>query len=89
MKTDSYLIKVLIGFDQFANVLLGGEVGVTLSTRAYLKSFNSKPWNYFRKFVDFLFSWDMQSHCEKSYYWERGMKVRWLQETQKHVKDEG
>ena len=86
MKTDSYLLKVLIAFDQFANTLLGGEVGVTLSSRAYLNSSTSKPWNYFRKGVDFLFSWDMPNHCEKSFNWERKEKIAWLRETDKVVK---
>ena len=61
-----YLYNILIGIDQFANVVLGGSPDETISTRVYR---HREHWaaGASVKFIDFLFSWHEKDHCKSSY----------------------
>ena len=61
-----YTYNLLIGIDQFANVILAGAPDETISTRVYR---HREHWTGAAavKFVDFLFSWYEKDHCKSSY----------------------
>ena len=61
-----YIYNILIGIDQFANVVLGGAPDETISTRVYR---HREHWagGLAVKLIDFLFSWYETNHCRKSY----------------------
>ena len=67
----SYLMNLLISVDQLLNSILGGSCDETLSSRAYRQSLTNSNWMKFRKVVDRLFWFDVDSsgrkHCELSY----------------------
>ena len=67
MKT--YAVRVLIGFDQFVNTLLGGHPNETISARAWRRgSIESHPkWDGFRRVIDAVASPFELNHCEDSY----------------------
>lgn len=60
-----YLYNLLIGIDQFANVILGGAPDVTISTRCWQ---HRDHWAGAAsvKLIDFLFSWYGKDHCKSS-----------------------
>ena len=61
-----YLYNLLIGLDQFANVLLGGAPDQTISYRVYK---HREHWAAAMavNLIDFLFSWYEKDHCRVSY----------------------
>ena len=64
----SYWLSLLIGLDPLINVLMGGYVDETLSSRAHREG--HKTWE---RIIDRLFWFDVQDgigHCELSYYGE-------------------
>ena len=60
-----YLYNLLIGIDQFANVILGGAPDVTISTRCWQ---HRDHWAGAMavRLIDFLFSWHEKDHCKSS-----------------------
>lgn len=60
----TYSKKVLIALDRLINVLFGGRVGETLSSRAWREQWKT------RALIDSLFFWE-KDHCEQSYYYDR------------------
>lgn len=72
-----YLFNLLIGLDQFANVVIGGAPDVTISTRAWT---NRKHWAgaFAVTFIDWLFSWQEAEHCKRSAEGgDRQVKAAW------------
>ena len=63
----TYLKRIAIAIDRLVNVLCGGAVGETLSSRAY-----REQWQI-RSLIDAVFFWE-DRHCEMSYYWDRDNK---------------
>jgi hypothetical protein len=61
-----YGYNLLIGIDQFANVILGGAPDQTISSRCW-KHRDNRFGALAVHFVDFLFSWREQNHCQNSY----------------------
>ena len=61
-----YFYNLLIGIDQFVNVVLAGAPDETISTRCYR---HREHWAAAMavRFIDFLFSWYETDHCMKSY----------------------
>ena len=70
------LFKAIINIDRLFNILTGGDLGVTFSTRCYINSKTSKGWDTVRSFVDKLMM--QEKHCAISYKWERRIKIEWL-----------
>lgn len=54
--------NILIGIDQFANILLGGSTDETISSRLG----RNYDGTWMEKFVNFLFSWRQKDHCSES-----------------------
>ena len=61
-----YLLNLLIGIDQFANVILGGAPDETISSRCWRHREHWAGWTAV-VFIDWLFSWHEQEHCRKSF----------------------
>lgn len=61
-----YFFNLLIGLDQFINVLLGGAPDITISSRCWQ---HRDHWAGATavKLIDWLFSWHEADHCRKSY----------------------
>ena len=61
-----YIYNMLIGIDQFANVVLGGAPDQTISSRCWA---HRDHWagRYAVALIDWLFSWHEQEHCKSSY----------------------
>lgn len=61
-----YFYNLLIGVDQFANVVLGGAPDITISSRCWQ---HRDHWAGAAavKLIDWLFSWHEDDHCRKSY----------------------
>lgn len=70
-------MRILVGLDQLLNIVTGGDEDDTLSSRAYVNSFSSPKWMKFRKFVDWLFSFE-PDHCKIAFKDEYQKKVAWL-----------
>lgn len=62
-----YLLNILIGFDQLANTVTGGDPDETLSSRFGKRSGS----NVIRKAIDTIFFWQ-PNHCEKSVEPDKG-----------------
>lgn len=66
----SYIARVLIGFDQFLNAILGGSPDETFSARCWRKR-EKTPWKFFRIIVDTLFFWQkdliLGGHCQQAW----------------------
>jgi len=62
----TYFHNILIGLDQFANVVLGGTPDTTLSSRCW---HHREHWAgaLAVRFLNWLFRWKEIGHCEKSY----------------------
>lgn len=73
MKLSKYITNVLIGFDQFINVLFLGQPDETISSRAWRCKDVSSFWRFMRKFIDLLFFFQPQ-HCFKAYLEELNRK---------------
>lgn len=61
----SYAYRVAIAVDRLANVLLGGAVGETISSRAY-----RSDWRLVCLVLNAFFFWE-EDHCKASYEWDR------------------
>ena len=61
-----YFKNLLIGLDQFANVMLGGAPDMTISTRCWI---HREHWAGAMavRFIDWLFSGIEDNHCQRSY----------------------
>lgn len=61
-----YFYNLLIGFDQFVNVVLAGAPDETISSRCYR---HRDHWAAAMavRFIDFLFSRIEKDHCKASY----------------------
>ena len=63
----SYVFNHLIAFDQWLNVLLGGDPDESLSSRAHrMRLKKHKYWGWLANAIDGLFFWE-KNHCENSY----------------------
>jgi len=66
-----WLFNILIGIDQLANAILGGDPDMTISGRL---GRNYKD-SWMARFVDWIFLWQKrdgsESHVENAAYWER------------------
>ena len=68
----AYLFRVLVGIDQLANTLIGGQPDETLSARAWRGQMNGKILaRLFRPMIDWLFRPFEEDHCRKSWESER------------------
>lgn len=73
--------RILINLDRLLNILLGGDIGVCLSTRAHIQSERlpaskkKEMWVFVRGLIDTIF-WE--NHCEQSYEWEIKLKQAWV-----------
>jgi len=61
-----YFYNLLIGLDQFVNVILGGAPDQTISSRCW-KHRDHWAGKLAVSFVDFLFGWHEANHCRASY----------------------
>lgn len=61
-----YFINLLIGLDQFVNVLIGGAPDETISTRMW-RHREHRFAGYAVRFIDWIFSWIEHDHCRKSF----------------------
>ena len=73
MKIKTYLLNILISFDQLVNVLFLGQPDETISSRAWRCKDVSSFWKVMRKFIDLLFFFQQQ-HCFKAYLAEINRK---------------
>lgn len=73
MKIKTYLLNILISFDQLVNVLFLGQPDETISSRAWRCKDVSSFWRFMRKFIDLLFLFQPQ-HCFKAYLAELNRK---------------
>ena len=73
MKIKTYLLNILISFDQLVNVLFLGQPDETISSRAWRCKDVSSFWKVMRKFIDLLFFFQPQ-HCFKAYLAEINRK---------------
>jgi hypothetical protein len=77
--------KVILNLDRLLNILLRGELGVCLSTRAFIQARTAKPeyrrtrWVKIERFINTLF-FTQENHCRSSYLWEYAKKKRWVSE---------
>lgn len=63
----AWILQLLIAFDQFANVLLGGLADETLSARAHrMRVKGHRWWGWTAGFIDRLFFWQ-RGHCEAAH----------------------
>jgi hypothetical protein len=64
-----YILRVLIAFDQLVNTLFWGYPNETLSSRAWRRGIldGNRWWRYFHFYIDWLFAWVDEHHCELSY----------------------
>lgn len=60
----NYLLQIIIGLDQFINVIFGGWANETISARCY-----REKRKFLNKFIDSLFFWQ-NKHCENAYHSE-------------------
>lgn len=60
----NYFLRVLVGFNQLVNTLLGGWPDETLSSRAYRQHLRGR--NFLRNFINTLFFWQ-NDHCKLAY----------------------
>lgn len=60
----TYVMKVLIAFDQFANAVIGGHPDETLSAAAHRRHEAGK--SGWRNFINGLFFWQ-EDHCRDAY----------------------
>lgn len=72
-----YIRRVLIGFDQFCNSILGGYPDETISARLWRTRNQSILIDWCRVLVDTIFG--NPNHCKNAYDWEisRGDLPRW------------
>ena len=66
MKIKTYLLNILISFDQLVNVLFLGQPNETLSSRAWRCKDVSSFWKFMRKLIDTIFFWQ-KDHCYYSF----------------------
>lgn len=64
-----YHTKIALGFDQFANTILGGWPDETLSSRAWRKRETKVFWRIMRFIIDRIFFWQ-KNHCQNAYFLE-------------------
>lgn len=64
MKT--YILNILIAFDQVLNAIIGGWPDETLSSYSHRMYVNKKPWGWLRNVINALFWWQ-PDHCLQSY----------------------
>lgn len=72
----SYLLGLLVAFDQFLNAVLRGAPDETLSSRAHRMRAKGQPyWGWTADAIDVLFFWQRNpGHCERAYLAERYRK---------------
>jgi len=79
-----YLINLLIGIDQLANVVFAGRPDETISSRAH--RLRHRPfWALARRGINWLFFWQ-EDHCQKA--WMREMQRRHFPRTMRELKVE-
>lgn len=66
MAVKLYLFNLLIGLDQFVNVILGGAPDQTISSRCWK---HREHWAAALavRLIDWLFSWKEKNHCRESF----------------------
>lgn len=84
MRVKTYLLNLLIAFDQFINVLFLGQPDETISSRAWRCKDANSFWKFMRKLIDMLFFWQ-EGHCYNSFIAE----VERHQITTEIIKKEG
>ena len=65
-KRGGYFFRLSIGFDQFVNVIFGGDPDETISAKCHRKRNDSKYWNGLRVIVNTIFFWQ-NDHCRGAY----------------------
>lgn len=85
-KKESYPIKVLIGFDQFVNVIAGGHPGETISARSARAATQGKLWGKAMSGFLNLFQKNHGARAQAGDL-ERAETVEYLQVTSGNVKD--
>ena len=79
LKEGTLLFEVLVTLDRLFNILTGGSMGVTFSTRSYIQSVHAptrrqkKWWRRIRRAIDAVFWVD---HCKLSWEWELELKQK-------------
>jgi hypothetical protein len=68
---------VAFGLDQAANGSLGGDPDETLCSRAWREHRQSKKWDRYRRFFDWLFSPVEDNHCRNVYLRELAAREQW------------
>ena len=72
--------KILIALDHLLNVLLLGEIGTCLSSRAYIQAQlvpnPTRRWKRYERWIDILMCEEL--HCQKSFAWELNRKQNWV-----------
>ena len=66
MKIKTYLLNILISFDQLVNVLFLGQPDETISSRAWRCKDSSSFWKFMSKLIDTIFFWQ-KDHCYYSF----------------------
>lgn len=73
MMRDGYLKRVLLGFDQLGNTILGGHEDETISSRVGRAALAGKKWGRLcEALLDRLFvmAGDEPNHCRRSIEWD-------------------
>ena len=73
MKIKTYLLNILISFDQIVNVLFLGQPDETISSRAWRCKDANSFWNVMHSLINKLFFFQQQ-HCFKAYLAELNRK---------------
>ncbi|WP_291952694.1 hypothetical protein [Campylobacter sp.] len=86
MKIKNYFYNLAVAIDQLFNALFNGYPDETISSRSYRLS--KKYWyaKYAMNFIDFLFLWQTQNHCEKAY--KNELKRKHFPLSQEELKNE-
>lgn len=67
-----YVVQVAIAFDRLVNAVIRGEAGETLSSVAYRKERDKKPFGVMRPIIDRIF---YDGHCYVAYLNDRQPKL--------------
>ena len=72
-----YIVRVLVGFDQLLNCILGGAPDHTISGRVGYQSLVTEKWYWvgLESVINFLWFW-APNHCANSIEWDEVGKTR-------------
>jgi hypothetical protein len=63
MANTRYIQNLLLGLDEFANTIIGGAPGDTISGRAGRAARDNRVWG---KFLCSILNWLQKNHCEEA-----------------------